>query len=158
VDELWHAAILDTQMYADLQSALGLTLHHRPSGASQQESELREKRLTAMKAMYSAFFSTEPLGSTPPQPSRLQLAVHRDAIQIFIHTYTGKTVEVNVDRQATFGDVMRAFEKHEGISMKEHRLMYNNTLVCSDETDMTVEGYGVENGDTLELYQKQTGC
>ena len=70
VDELWHAAILDTKFYADLQSAMGVVLHHRPSGAPEQESEPREKRLKKMSAMYTAFFSTNPLGvSAQPHPS-----------------------------------------------------------------------------------------
>lgn len=71
MDELWHAAILDTKLYAELQEALGLVLHHRPSGASDQESEHRERRLAVMKAIYRANFSTDPLGRPPPsnQPS-----------------------------------------------------------------------------------------
>ena len=53
--------MLNTRFYAELQNALGVTLHHRPWGASEQEAEPRKKRLAAMKSMYKAMFSGEPL-------------------------------------------------------------------------------------------------
>lgn len=61
MDELWHTAILDTQFYANLQLALGLTLHHRPAGALAHESEQREGRLCAMETLYRMFFHSDPL-------------------------------------------------------------------------------------------------
>jgi hypothetical protein len=30
MDAMWHAATLDSRLYADLQKALGCVLHHRP--------------------------------------------------------------------------------------------------------------------------------
>lgn len=43
VNELWHAAILDTRFYSDLQAALRITLDHRPSGASRAETETKSR-------------------------------------------------------------------------------------------------------------------
>ncbi|TVY56172.1 hypothetical protein LSUE1_G009540 [Lachnellula suecica] len=60
MDDLWHAAVLDTLFYADLQAAPGLTIHHRPSGASEGESELRQVRLDTVKSLYKGYFSTDP--------------------------------------------------------------------------------------------------
>ena len=69
VDELWHALILDTIVYHDLQDALQLSLHHRPAGGNAEESEDRKKRLAVMKAIYKIYFSTEPLEARPaPRP------------------------------------------------------------------------------------------
>ncbi|KAF9741386.1 hypothetical protein PMIN01_00925 [Paraphaeosphaeria minitans] len=61
MDSLWHTAILDTKFYASLQSALGLTIHHDPSGLGGSQAEQRENGLTTMTAIYKSFFGTEPL-------------------------------------------------------------------------------------------------
>jgi|TARA_R110002060_G_scaffold27509_8_gene37363 hypothetical protein len=51
MDEIWHAAILDTQFYASLQEALGVVIHHRPEGASDKEAAQRTKRLSVMEGV-----------------------------------------------------------------------------------------------------------
>ena len=68
MDEIWHAAILDTQFYASLQEALGVVIHHRPEGASDKEAAQRTKRLSVMEGIYKTFFSTNPLERRPPTP------------------------------------------------------------------------------------------
>lgn len=68
---MWHAAVLDTRFYEDLQIALGQKLHHRPSGAYAQEDEQRERRLSTMKSLYRTFFTGEPL---PPALLRVNHA------------------------------------------------------------------------------------
>ncbi|KAL5385215.1 hypothetical protein PMIN02_008943 [Paraphaeosphaeria minitans] len=65
MDHLWHAAVLDTEFYAQLQSALGVKLRHNPKGASDRDSNNRQKRLTRMTALYKSFFAKEPLVSNP---------------------------------------------------------------------------------------------
>ncbi|CZR60727.1 uncharacterized protein PAC_10623 [Phialocephala subalpina] len=156
MDELWHAAILDTRLYADLQDALGVVLHHRPSGASEQETELRAKRLTAMKAMYSAFFSTDPLDYTPPPPSRPQLTGHpRNPITIFVMTPAGKTLSMTVDKRTTIDKVESALQRSEGIPVIEQRLLFNGNRLWDGNT---LEDNNVDDEDTLELRVAQNGC
>lgn len=66
MDYLWHAAVLDTEFYAELQSALGVKLRHNPKGASDEDTENRHRRLKHMKALYGSFFGDkEPLVSKP---------------------------------------------------------------------------------------------
>ncbi|RDW60196.1 hypothetical protein BP5796_11802 [Coleophoma crateriformis] len=62
MDHMWHATILDTRLYSDLQKALECVLHHRPGGASYAEAEARKLRLKTMKALYTAYFSEIPIG------------------------------------------------------------------------------------------------
>ncbi|CAG8951420.1 hypothetical protein HYFRA_00007335 [Hymenoscyphus fraxineus] len=38
MDAVWHQLILNTQVYEELQTRIGLKLHHRPSGASDAEA------------------------------------------------------------------------------------------------------------------------
>ncbi|KAL5330287.1 hypothetical protein ACEPPN_003813 [Leptodophora sp. 'Broadleaf-Isolate-01'] len=67
-DQVRHAAILDAQFYTDLRQALGVTINHRPEGASDEEAEHRAKRLVAMEGIYKAFFLANPLGRRPATP------------------------------------------------------------------------------------------
>lgn len=158
MDELWHAAILDTRFYADLQGALGVVLHHRPYGASEQESEQREKRLTAMKAMYKAFFSTHPLEYIPPQPRGPQI-VERNGkrMSIFVNTISGKTISMNANKQTTIGRVKSALELSEGIPVVEQRL-YGGGFYDNLTNTMTLEDCDIEDGDRLDLHRAQMGC
>jgi len=160
VDELWHAAILDTRLYAALQNALGLVLHHHPSGASEQDSENREMRLAAMKAIYRVSFSSDPLGHAPPQPSRplphFQLARRfQNPISIFVTDMAGRTFPMTVNKQATINDVKRAIQDLEGISPDLQRLIFMGTQM---DDCRTLEDYNIDNSSTLYLKLRLSGC
>jgi Ubiquitin family len=156
VDELWQAAILDTKLYADLQAALGLTLHYRPSGASDLEAEPREKRLTVMKAIYNAFFLTNPLGSDPSQPMRTQASagLTESNIYIYVKTTTGETLTINISMQANIMELKRAIQEIWGIPPREQRLLYAGTLL---EHSSTLEDYSIGNGFVLEFFSTTSG-
>lgn len=161
MDELWHAAILDTQLYADMQAALGLVLHHRPSGASERESEDREVRLAAMKALYTAFFLTEPLERSSPQPrrhtqrKRPRLLERTQPISIFVLNPTGKTLTVKVDGQATLDELKETIQDITDITPDSQRLIFAGKQL---EDGGTLEDYGIRNGDTLHVMLRLIGC
>jgi hypothetical protein len=63
MDAVWHAAILDTELYAKIQQQLGMMLHHSPGGAASDpaSSAARERRLTTMRQQYAALYSAQPV-------------------------------------------------------------------------------------------------
>jgi hypothetical protein len=108
--------ILDTNFYADLQAALGLILHNQPSGASDQEAESRGKRLTVMKAIYNAFFLTNPLRSAPRQPMRTQGPARLQGLNfIYVETMQDETLTIYIAVQATIDEVKSAIQYIQGI-------------------------------------------
>lgn len=168
VDELWHAAILDTQFYAGLQDALGLVLHHRPSGAREQEAEQREQRLAAMKALYHAFFSIKPLESAPrvvaqpghpregrPGPSQPASNL-QNKIEVCIwgpephHSTTFK-----VPMSIRLFKLVAVIAKRENLDVKKLRTINGSQRM---EEYRTLEENGIEHGDDLELHVEQVGC
>lgn len=161
MDELWHAAILDTQFYANLQEALGVVLHHRPAGASDQESEAREKRLTVMKSIYKAFFLTDPRNFVhlPPygiqQPQRTRGVQIPVGISIFVKTLTGKTIQVAASSDEVIIDLKETIQGVEGIPVDQQRLIFSGRQL---DDKLTLADYGIDSGATLHLVLRQSGC
>jgi hypothetical protein len=155
VDEIWHAAILDTKLYANLQTALGVVLHHRPSGADDDQSEQRQQRVATMTTLYKRFFSTDLLGTLQPG------ALHRDRrikagkpMQVLVCLDGRKHVALRIGSKDTVNDIMLDIEDKEGIAL-DHRLIYDGNS-CNE--GWTMDYCGIEEGDTLELWKRVKGC
>ncbi|KAH7411385.1 hypothetical protein BKA64DRAFT_380163 [Cadophora sp. MPI-SDFR-AT-0126] len=164
MDQLWHAAILDTQLYAGLQDALGLVIHHRPEGASDKEAEQRARRLSVMEGIYKTFFSTKPLESrpytppaSPPQPPAVQSDMHdANEIRICVRTPAAHAIYFKVQPHAKFSSIITAVTDRMKISRKTIRLFHEGHRI--KEYVDTIASRGVRDGDVLEVFLEQGGC
>lgn len=164
MDELWHAAILDTQFYAHLQDALDVILHHRPSGAS--ETEARENRLAAMKSVYTAFFGGTPLKPVHShlgrldgrhQPQRAADLRRRPENSIFVKSLTGTVtmIKVSANGEEHIGELKTKIELVQGTPVELQRLVFRGRALEDSET---LASYGIGNDSTLHLILRQLGC
>jgi hypothetical protein len=172
MDAIWHAAILDTRFYAELQEELGCVLHHRPAGGSDEEAEARRMRLTSMEALYGVYFSAKPLGpvaSRPAQPNGPLRSppVHDSMTQEAVPTSLPKatpgfinikvrgdydTIFFKIKKSTCLSKVIRAVQERKGHSI---RILSGGERIWPTDTP---ESLGLEDGDDLEYHRELCGC
>ena len=158
MDIIWHAAILDTKFYADLQQSMGCILHHRPSGASEQEAQQRELRLSTMQDMYRAFFEKDPIAlmRRRPRPSPEPASPLRgQAMQVFVKTLTGRVITVSIRPEETINELKWHIQNIEGIPAEEQRLVFAG---CKLGSDKTLHEVGIEKESTIHCTLPLRGC
>ena len=157
VDDMWHAAILDTKFYADLQSALGIVLHHNPSGASEQQTAQREKRLSTMRSLYRNFFATDPLAPSPvPYNPHVLTDTAVEHINIRL-TNNVDSVYFKILSTTQLKRLMDAYCDRQGKDPASVRFLFKKSCERVQPTDTPAQT-GMQDGDTIEDHQEQTGC
>ncbi|KAK0119921.1 hypothetical protein ONS95_011346 [Cadophora gregata] len=130
MDELWVAAIIDTQIYANLRTALGIKLHRRYGVSSPDtDHEPRTLRLSTMKSLYKNFFGSEPL--SPAYQLRPQMFMNYpqpavsppESITFEIGLLTGRTFPLTIARKATVLRMKEEITKGKGIAIEKQRLI-----------------------------------
>lgn len=153
MDRLWHAAILDTQFYVDLQAALGLILHHRPVGAHDEEIEQRKKRLSAMKALYYQFFSIKLHDSElKPLPPR---SVTNSEVRLVCKIRGGRIVQISVKRNTTLCEIIDILDPMIGVK-SYHQALRANGLELQDD-NITANQYNLKDGDLIHVNKRLRG-
>ena len=60
VDEMWHAHILHTRDYENLEKTIGRRIHHSPCVSDEELQELEEPYYENTIRMYAEVFGIEP--------------------------------------------------------------------------------------------------
>lgn len=148
---MWLTLIIDTQVYSELQTALGIKLHRR-YGVTEPaaDQEARALRLSTMKCLYKNFFyGAEPLGPAYPQMQQMLLMppqpvlVVPDSVTINIRLLTGKATPVVFPRNTTIFGVKIEVMATQGMAVESQR------LICAGK-ELNGE---LVNGKTLEEYR-----
>lgn len=161
VDELWVAAIVDTQVYADLQVALGIKLHRR-YGVSElaADTEARALHLSTMSCLYRNFFGSEPLSPVyPPLPQSpmfyLQPDVLPPVVTLNIRQLTGKIFPLTMARQATVSRLKEEIAIREGVAVGQQRLVCAGKEPSGELFDgKTLDQYGFVDQNTIYLLHR----
>ncbi|EPE26360.1 Ubiquitin-like protein [Glarea lozoyensis ATCC 20868] len=124
MDTLWHAAILDTYFYAELQTALGCLLHHRPFKSSKEEIDARATRLRAMKSLYKAFFLEEPLEYEEPKAELASVKLKQTTVSIKVVSLNGTSENFTIQPWASLEFLKKAVATRLGTEPDRIRLFY----------------------------------
>lgn len=149
VEQLWQAAVLDTRYYADLQAALGLTLHHPGAPATAEELSNREAH---MLARYYQFFCSYPITRFAlSQPT----SSPDEYFQIFMEDRTGGRVALLVSPTHQIYQLKQMYQAKKPVQPGIARMFYGTTLL---EYHRKLEEYPIIAGATIFVLLVEAPC
>lgn len=158
MDSLWHAAILDTKFYANLQAALGLTLHHNPFGADESQGAQRKERLRTMNVLYKTLFGASPLLPLFRYPKTWvhgQL-IRTATMQITCKTLIGAEDVYRVHPSYLIETVKSMIYDRTGTPPDDQRLIFEGIQL--GDRGRTLSDYQVHPGDVIHMVSRLRGC
>ena len=166
LDEVWHEAILNTELYAKLCHHLrGTFVHH--TTASERDSDERKRSCVDQTVLsYRERFLQEPPPSIwdgddetlffPQQQQPQQLPVDDNVnIRIFVKSINGATFTFDVMRDSTALAIKQAIQRRDGTPVDHQRLIFAGRVMWNDST---CAQHGVSNGGVIYLVRKCLGC
>lgn len=170
LDQVWHAALLETREYAALCAHLGHPegIPHSTAGASDfpEELEYRRRNLAQMyakrydEALPAELFYPEelPLLGIRRQPARAckrAKYAEKPTHQLFVKGFTGKTMVFHVTDDVRGLDLKQMVYKKIGISVCKQRLIFAGKQLDDKRLLLT---YGIDKESTIHLVLRLTGC
>lgn len=150
MDAVWHNVILDTEAYEQLQSHLGVKIHHCPYDAmdtSPGAAERRAFRLMLMTQTYVTFFSTHPLV--------VRFPLVRGHMATLTIKHWGKETTVLADLNDTIVPVAMQIAEQEGLPVRNFRILFNGQRVTAGTP---LVDYDILDGDQIDIQLEYVGC
>ncbi|RYE24742.1 MAG: hypothetical protein EOP45_05470 [Sphingobacteriaceae bacterium] len=157
---------MDTEFYADLQRSLECTIHHRPSGADEQQVS-RAIRLERMTRLYKTIFgnlpkeSSQAINNRPDhlgnsvsnvqfRPTSTQVLDH--VFFLYISSSTGPKLKLDVTARSTIEDIKTLVKNHMDIPFERQRFIYSGQNL---QNHHTLEDYSIsKSGETVHLVHR----
>lgn len=156
-------------LYADLQAALGLTLHRPTYPADNNATEKHEIRLKTLQTLYTSFFGGQPLDSPSlSQQSNTTTATlttrskhgnygSQDEERIVFHIVNSERDEITLTGTptTTISRVLEVYGVKTGLRSSSIRLMHGGTKLIPGEQ---LSYYEIKTGDVIHAMREQNGC
>ena len=166
MDEVWHAHLLDTKSYNEMNALLlngdGF-LHHDPYSGKNHEVKLARRKFMAQ--VFKQVFGADPkegwgrAESEEDYAKRLTSKKRRwpsdQSFQVFVKTLRGQTRSLMVDHETLVEDVKLMLQDAGEPPVDQQRLVFAGKQL---EDGRTMRDYKVTYPSTLHLLQRLRGC
>jgi len=169
MDHMWHAAILDTKFYAELQRQLCMAIHHNPQGG--KDAKKREERLQNMRVVYRMQYGEDPFEAKPaPAAAAASSGLAYPAsgpFTIFVKTMVGKTLTFSITNDTTVEDLQTMIRKKDFIPEDQQLIVYAGKQLQSGHKPHSefkplnrklVGDYNIHPESILHLVLRLGGC
>lgn len=159
VELLWRALILDTQFYAELQRALGGTLHHPPDKEIQLTSpcesykaqNLQRLQTKTLESLYG-LFGSQPLRIKNLASQNTQL---EGSYKICVRDLQGKAPVFDVVPDLTVAELKEMIFSRQGYLIEWQRLNFGDQQL---QDNVTLSSYKICSNSKLNLVLALGGC
>ncbi|RYE18732.1 MAG: hypothetical protein EOP45_13690 [Sphingobacteriaceae bacterium] len=153
--------------YAELQKALKCVIHHRPSGADDEETEKRVLRLDKTQRLYNKFFGNQPIGArvvnetkiikNDQEKSNEKVTCNKNRYTLHVKTLDGKecTIFPRDGPTSLIQEVKHIIDNAVAIPPNEQRLVFDGTQLLDE---WTLQDYNIGSESTVHVVTVLRGC
>jgi hypothetical protein len=169
IDQIWHACILETELYAQVQRVLGCTVAHSSRTAGDDMEPARAEGRMRMQKAYYARFGAHPLGcaaaavvaaangaaapdaAAPAPDAYLQAPMH-----IRVKPVGGlQPLSLDVRTCASVDELKYEIHKVTGLDPDELRVLFAGRPMADGRL---LSDYNVHDGSTVDMALRLRGC
>jgi hypothetical protein len=159
MDAVWHAALLETELYERVEAHTGMRLHHSTASAPSDAAATvaREERLTAMRQLYKLRYNERPVEQVPAAATTVTSAPASSSVQArsFLLTLKPQSVHLPpflVSSTSPLAAVKQQIQDKMGWPVHQQEFRMDGHLLGDA---LTMHKVGIQEGDNLTLVLRQ---